>query len=250
MADFFYKGRTNDGSAVEGVLQSQTRSTVLQQLKRQNIIAITVEPATRQNTKIKIDNPDSLANKLFKKKTVTIDELIMFSRQMYALTRSGIPLIRAIQGLSEASRSPVLSEVLVEITRSLTQGITLANSFSAHPNVFGEMFISMVRMGETTGRLDAAFKQLINHLELEKDTRKKIKSATRYPMIVTIFISLAMVVINVAVVPAFSSIFEKLGADLPLPTIVLIATSNFMLNYWWAIIIVLGGCAFWWKSVV
>ena len=97
----------------------------------------------------------------------------------------------------------------------------------------------MIRMGETTGRLDSAFKQLIDHLELEKDTRKKITSATRYPIIVVVFIFIALFVINLLVVPQFSSIFSKLGADLPLPTILLIGTSNFMQKYWLAMALVI-----------
>lgn len=239
MADFSFRGRRSDGQVVEGILQGANRTAVLQQLKRQDIIATKVEPSTKKASGQSDGNATSDVMKLLNRRKITIDELIMFSRQMYALTRSGIPLIRAINGLAEATRSPILGEVLHEITRSLSQGTTLANAFRAHPKVFGELFVSMIRMGETTGRLDEAFKQLISHLELEKDTRKKISAATRYPMIVTIFIFLAMFVINLVVIPQFSAIFDKLGADLPLPTLILIATSTFMQNYWIYILVVL-----------
>lgn len=244
MADFAYKGRSSSGESVEGIIQAASRSAVLQQLKRQNIIATSVEVDTGKASGGL--SRDINLGALFAKKTVSIDELIMFSRQMYALTRSGIPLIRAINGLADATRSEVLSEVLHEITRSLTQGTTLANAFRAHPKIFGEMFVSMIRMGETTGRLDEAFDQLISHLELEKDTRKKIAAATRYPTIVTVFIFIAMFVINLVVVPQFSAIFTKLGADLPIPTIILMATSEFMLSYWPYMLgtLVIGGFAF------
>jgi len=243
MAEFYYQGRDNEGTSVDGVLNGDSRSTVLAQLRRQNVIATRVELATSQQK----NGTMTLAKlwqrwlKLFQPTTVSIDELIMFSRQMYALARSGIPIIRAISGLADATRSPVLAFVLRDITRNLTQGTTMSNAFRAHPAVFGELFVSMIRMGETTGRIDTAFKQLIDHLELEKDTRKKIVAATRYPMIVTIFITLALFIINIFVVPQFANIFSKLGADLPAPTLLLIATSDFMIAYWWAILIVMAG---------
>ncbi len=240
LSDFSYRGRSSDGQVVEGTVQATSRAAVLKQLKQQNIIATKVEEgkSSKGNTGRSGTgaSPGISLNRLFKKRTVDADEMIMFSRQMYALTRSGIPLIRAINGLADATRSPVLGEVLHEITRSLTQGTTLSNAFRAHPKIFGELFIAMIRMGETTGRLDSAFKQLIDHLELEKDTKKKIVAATRYPIIVTVFIFIALFIINIFVVPQFSNIFSKLGADLPLPTILLIATSDFMLKYWWLII--------------
>lgn len=239
MAEFSYRGRGSDGQLVEGTIQGTTRTAVLKQLKQQNIVPTKVTEGSSSQKKGSGLSLSVDLSSLTQRRTVSIDELIMFSRQMYALTRSGIPLIRAINGLADATRSPVLADVLREVTRSLTQGTTLANAFRAHPTIFGELFIAMIRMGETTGRLDSAFKQLIDHLELEKDTRKKIASATRYPIIVVIFIFIALFVINLLVVPQFSNIFSQLGADLPLPTIILIGTSNFMQQYWMVMLFVI-----------
>lgn len=237
MAEFFYKGRDSSGRSVQGTLTAASKTALLMQLRRQEIIATQVSADTKQaSTKNQAGNrpaaSQNILSLLSRPKKASVDELIMFSRQMFALTRSGIPLIRAITGLSEASRSEVLSDVLKEVAKTLTQGNALSVAFRAHPHVFSELFVSMVSMGETTGRLDTAFKQLIDHLEMEKDTQKKIKSATRYPIIVVAAITVALVIINIVVVPAFSTVFEKLGADLPLATIILIATSNFMISYW------------------
>ncbi|TCS43188.1 type II secretion system F family protein [Reinekea marinisedimentorum] len=241
MAEFFYRGRNESGQPVEGTLQGNSKSNVIQQLKRQNIVATFVDSAEGKHSRgLKTSGTDIDLKSLFKKKKVSLDELIMFSRQMYALTRAGIPLIRAINGLADASRSPLLGEILRDISRSLTQGTTLSNAFRVHIDTFGELFIAMIRMGETTGRLDSAFAQLIDHLELEKDTRKKIVAATRYPIIVCVFIFIALFIINLFVIPQFSSLFSKLGADLPLPTIILIGTSNFMQKFWLPILIAVG----------
>lgn len=233
MAEFHYRGRNNQGASVEGVLEASSKNIAIQQLKKQSVTPTSIQlskgKATQQTTASSFQKIDF--SRLLKRK-ISLDELIMFCRQMYALSRSGIPLIRAINGLAEATRSPILSEVLHDVSASLTRGITLSNSMRVHSDVFNDLFVSMVRMGETTGQLEQAFAQLIDHLELEKDTRKKISSAVRYPIIVTVFMLIALIAINWLVIPRFTGLFAQLGADLPLPTIVLIATNNFLQGYW------------------
>lgn len=228
MAEFYYQGRTADGQSVEGQLEASSQSAVLQQLKRQSIIATRVEPAkTKQRKRESTPWLERLQSK-----QVSADELIMFCRQMYALSRSGIPLMRAINGLADVTRSARLSEILRDVARSLGQGTALSTALRAHPETFNDLFIAMVRMGESTGRIDTAFKQLVDHLELEKDTRKKVASAVRYPIIVVSAILIAILVINLFVIPAFANVFDRLGADMPLPTRILIATSDFLLATW------------------
>jgi len=231
MAEFFYQGRNAQGQRVEGQLEAASQNALLQLLKRQSIIATRVEPAAKPSSK-NIDLSALLGRLTQRKAKVSIDELIMFCRQMYALSRSGIPLMRAINGLADATRSPRLGEVLEDVARTLTQGSPLSTAFRAHPKVFNDLFIAMVRMGESTGRIDTAFKQLVSHLELEKDTRKRIASATRYPIIVVSAIAMALVVINFMVIPAFAGVFAKLGADLPIPTRILMTSSNIMISTW------------------
>lgn len=231
MAEFFYQGRNAEGRQVEGQLEAASQSALLTLLKRQSIIATRIEPVAKPSSK-NIDVSALLGRFTQRKARVSIDELIMFCRQMYALSRSGIPLMRAINGLADATRSPRLGEVLDDVARILTQGSPLSTAFRNHPDVFNDLFIAMIRMGESTGRLDTAFQQLVSHLELEKDTRKRIASATRYPIIVISAIALAMVVINFMVIPAFAGVFARLGADLPLPTRILITSSDIMISTW------------------
>ncbi len=238
MADFTYRGRTETGKSVEGTLQAVSRTSVMKQLRQQNIIATQIEEAQTKSESTSVLNMELLNRK------VSLDDLIMFCRQMYALTRAGIPLIRAINGLIDASRSPMLIKVLRQVSRDLTEGTTLSSAFRAHPKVFDELFIAMIRMGESTGQLETAFKQLIDHLELEKDTRKKITSATRYPIMVSVFIFLALIFINTYVIPQFKDLFSKLGAELPLATKILLATSDFMITFWWLLGIIFGGAIF------
>ena len=117
----------------------------------------------------------------------------------------------------------------------------MAVALHAHPKVFTTLFISMVSVGENTGQLDQAFRQLAGYLELERETRKRIKQATRYPLFVLIAMSVALVVINLLVIPAFAKVFEQFKADLPWPTQVLIGTSQFFQDLWWLLLLLFGG---------
>jgi len=172
---------------------------------------------------------------LFKKK-ISLDELIVFCRQMYALTKAGIPLIRTMRGLADTTRSPELGEVLDDVTTRLEGGATMATAMQAHPKVFPDLFIAMIHVGENTGQLDDAFKRLSDILELERDTKRRLSQALRYPTFVLIALFGALMVVNFFVIPKFSSVFSKLGADLPFLTQVLVATSSFLLAYWYVML--------------
>ena len=114
----------------------------------------------------------------------------------------------------------------------LTNGKSLSASMKEHPRVFSELFVSMISVGENTGRLDETLLQLAQYFEQEMETRRRIKSAMRYPTFVLIAITLAMSVLNIKVIPQFASMFSRFGVELPLPTRILIATSNFFVHYW------------------
>ncbi|MFA0071595.1 type II secretion system F family protein, partial [Vibrio breoganii] len=119
-----------------------------------------------------------------------------------------------------------------EVVAELTNGRGLSASMQMHPKVFSPLFVSMIGVGENTGRLDQALLQLAGYYEQEVETRKRIKTAMRYPTFVIAFITVAMFVLNTQVIPQFSSMFARFGVDLPLPTRILIGMSEFFVNYW------------------
>lgn len=228
MAQFQFRGRDARGEVNQGTLDAATRDAAATELVRRGITPIAVT---------EIQQPkDVLAglkkHPLFVPK-ITLDELIIMCRQMNALTRAGIPIIRAMRGLAESTRSEALKATLHDVTNRLESGVSLAASMQAHSKVFDELFISMIHVGENTGQLEQAFKQLSESLELERDTRKRIKQATRYPMIVSGALLGALMIINFFVIPKFAGVFAKFGAELPFATKILITTSNFFINYWW-----------------
>jgi len=133
--------------------------------------------------------------------------------------------------------NPTLLKALRGILRELDAGSNLSAAMAGQPSVFTNIFVNMVRVGENTGNLDKAFLEIAAYLQLEKENDKKIKQATRYPIMVVSSIGVAIAVINIWVVPSFAKVFSSTKMELPLATKVLLATSNFTIEYWWIILI-------------
>lgn len=237
MSQFRYTGRDAQGARVTGTLQSASSDGVASELLAQKITPLTIEEQREQGGD---DLLATLTEKL-RRRRVDLEELIIFCRQMYSLSKAGVPIIRAIGGLAESHRNLYFREVLQQVRADLEGGMNMAVALHAHPKVFTTLFISMVSVGENTGQLDQAFRQLAGYLELERETRKRIKQATRYPLFVLIAMSVALVVINLLVIPAFAKVFEQFKADLPWPTQVLIGTSQFFQDFWWLLLLLAGG---------
>ena len=246
MARFQYSGRDNTGALVSGSMDAGSADDVATRLFGDKVTPIEISETKRQESKSKRQdqktaNPARLgkestfierANAFLARNKIEIDELIMFARQMYSLTKAGVPLDRAIRGLESSLKNPLFRHILRDVINSLEGGVNLAGALGRHPKVFSQLFLSLVHVGENTGRLDLSFQEIGKYLELEKNTLKKIKSATRYPMFVLIVMAAALGVITVFVIPVFSDAFVQLGADLPWQTELLMDTSNFVVNSW------------------
>ena len=230
MATFSYTGRNTSGAQVKGVLEGVSTTAIAEQLIRQQITPISIEQTESATTEKTVSNID--IGDLLGFSAVTLDDLIVFCRQMYALMRSGVPILRAINGLAESATSVKLKTALADVGSQLEGGFALSSALNQHPKIFTPLFISLIHVGENTGQLDSSFLKLATYFEREQETRKRIKAAMRYPTFVIIAIVVAIVILNIFVIPTFASMFSKLGADLPLATKMLIASSNFFMNYW------------------
>ena len=237
MSQFRYTGRDAQGAKVTGTLQSASRDSLASELLAQQITPLTIEEQAGQGG----EDVLAILQEKLRRRRVDLEELIIFCRQMYSLSKAGVPIIRAIGGLAESHRNLYFREVLQQVRADLEGGMNMAVALHAHPKVFTTLFISMVSVGENTGQLDQAFRQLAGYLELERETRKRIKQATRYPLFVLIAMAVALVVINLLVIPAFAKVFEQFKADLPWPTQVLIGTSQFFQDFWWLLLLLFGG---------
>lgn len=228
--DFLYRGRDASGNKVDGTISAMNSNAAQLSLEQRGIVVVGLEQTQVQSA------PENKQWSIFRQR-ISAEERILLTRQLYALTKAGIPILRALNGLMESGNNASLKTVLRGISDSLVAGSDLSTAFRQYPEVFSPIYISMIHIGETTGKLDDALLKLIAHLEMERETRKRIKAALRYPLMVISAISVAMVVITLFVIPSFTSVFNKLGADLPFATQVLIVVSDFM-QHWWQLLAV------------
>lgn len=233
MPSFRYRGRGGRGDLLEGVFEAATADAVAAQLINSGITPVVIEEAR--------DRPDALAQfgLLGRRRAPDLAELILFCRQMYTLMKAGVLITQAMQGLARSTRNAVLADALGQIRQTLESGRELSAALAQHPQLFSTLFVSTVRIGENTGRLDEAFLQLAEYLDRERDTRARIKSALRYPSFVLIAITLAIGVINVVVIPQFTKIFERAKVELPLATRMIVASSDFLVAWWPALLCLL-----------
>jgi len=227
---FAYKGRNGRGDLVQGTLDGEDSGIIANQLLNTGITPIEISPLRGV-----IEDASGLSGKIkrkFAEKPVTHMELMLFSRQMYTLLKSGVPIMRALAGLQESTQNPTFSVLLQDLRESLDSGRELSSAMRRHPRIFSPFYISMVQVGEMTGMLDVTFIRLFDHMEFERDMRDRIKSAMRYPSFVMIAMAIAIVVINLFVIPSFAKVYEGFHAELPMLTKMLINFSAFMLDYW------------------
>ena len=242
MPNFAYTGRASGGGAIEGTQEGASAAAVADVLFGRGITPLEIKPA-----------PDAPAaagaafdiKSLFARKILDVD-VMLFSRQIYTLLKAGVPILRALVGLQESSINPAMKDVLQDVRDSLDSGRELSVSMGRHPRVFSAFYLSMVRIGEMTGRLEEIFLRLFDHLEFERLMREQVKSALRYPTFVVAAMVVAMLVVNIFVIPAFAQVYKGFGAQLPLMTRVLIGFSDFMVAWWHVLIgaVVIGVLAF------
>ena len=245
MAWFRYSARDAQGNLQRGHLEAHSVEAVADRLLGDGFSPLTIEPDARAG-----EQRDGSAQGSRFERAVALTDLMVFSRQMYSLVRAGVPIMRAMTGLAETARHPRMARVIRAVASELENGRALAEALRQHPDVFDGLFVSIIQVGENSGRLDEAFLQLSRHLEREKATRDQIRAAMRYPVIVLVAIAIAIGVINVFVIPAFGRMFTSFGAELPLATRVLLATSDFTVQYWYVVlggVTVLAAGFIWWK---
>lgn len=226
MALFEFKGRNAEGRLITGQLDASNPDAAANQLLGRGITPVEVTVFVE-----KLSFSERFARATNRGKVEPV-ELIMFCRQMHTISRAGIPLVKGLRGLSASLRNYTFQQALNDIVERLEAGVELSVAMRAHPKIFNNLFVSLVSVGENSGRLDLVFKQLSDYMERDQSTIKSIKTALRYPSFVLIAISIAMVIVNIKVIPAFAGMFEKFGAQLPLPTRILIGISDFFVNYW------------------
>lgn len=249
MPVFAYKGRSSRGDLVQGSLEGADSGVIADQLLNTGITPTEIK-LTSQAVRSGSDPELSLLQRLTPEKKVDVLEVMLFSRQMYTLLKAGVPIMRALAGLQESSQNPTFIAMLQDLRESLDSGRELSTALRRHPQIFSPFYLSMVQVGEMTGMLDITFLRLYEHLEFEKEMKERIKAAVRYPMFVMIAMAIAIVIVNMFVIPAFAKVFEGFHSELPLMTRILMGFSGFMVSYWPVLLALLIGAVVAFRSWV
>ncbi len=225
MALYKYIALDAAGNELEGSLESDSSENVIFLLSSQGLQPLDIELAHSTSIKRKITHRDSL----------------MFIKQLQVLLKAGIPLLNGLQNLEQSEQNSSFKTVIKDLVAKLNQGLTLSQSLAYHPTIFKPYVVELVNAGEATGRLEEVLDRIHTQLYFEHLTAQQIKSATRYPLIIICTTIIAMLILNIWVIPVFAKLYENFKADLPIPTQIILAVSTFTRNYWYIVLLFFGG---------
>jgi len=231
-----YKYEARDpatGKKVTGQMQANSEQAVAKTIKDQGYALLTVKDATRSGG----FGP-------FKPKVKTKDRVI-FSRQLSTLINAGLPLVQSLTSVNNQTKSKQLNVVLTDVIQSVESGKSFADSLGKHPEVFNRVFVSLVAAGETSGTLDDALERVANQQEKDAELVSKVRGALIYPIIVLIVMAGVVGFMIIAVLPQVSELYNGIpGAQLPIQTRALLALSEFVINFWWVLLLITGALVF------
>ncbi len=227
MLSFAWRGRNQRGEVIGGVIDAENDLAVADQLLASGVTPVQIDARSAS-----LSAPSQGWWQALTTPPVLMEDVLLFSRQMYTLQRAGVPILRALAGLQASTAKASLIALLADLRASLDQGRELATAMARHPAVFSSFYVAMIRVGEMTGKLTEVFQRLAEHIDFELDVRARIKQALRYPTLVVAAIGIAMVVINIFVLPTFAGVFAGFKAELPLMTRVLLGFSAWTVRWW------------------
>lgn len=230
MEIYTYQGRNQRGELLTGTIEAPNTDGVIQWMKSSGISPIRIQ---LKNDPLK--NQPSWLRSLQGAKKLNLSDLLMFTRQMSTFMRAGVPMIQAVNGLKNNSKNPSMTQLLRSIHTALNKGSELSSAMAKAPDFFDDYYVNMVRVGESTGKLDEIFDRLYVQLDFDRRMRQKIKSVLRYPLFVMGAIGVAILIMTIYVIPVFSKVYSNMNMTLPPLTVLLIATSGFVTRYWWAL---------------
>lgn len=240
---FTYRARDAHGALVAGELRSNDREGVIRYLDERQLIPIEVD-------KTRPSLFESLRG--LWSRGPSLETRILFTRKLATLYASGIPILRALVLLAEQESDSRFRAVLFDVHKQVESGVPISEAMGEHPDAFGEVFVQSVKTGEASGKLDEVLMKSADFMEREMTTREEVQGAVRYPLMVVGALGAAFLVVLTFVIPRFAAVYGKFGAELPLPTRVLIYVSKAMGAGWYWVLLVVGltvfGCMRWLKT--
>ncbi len=229
MKTFKYTVRSPQGSVSDGVIEAATESEAVEQLRSDGLIVTKLEEVTGAR-----DIDLRLGGKRTKDTVLAI-----MCKQLATIVDAGIPIVRALELVARQTDDKTLKNILKDVADDVSAGYGLAESFEKYGPGLPSTFIESVRAGEASGSLGLVFSRLADYFTKISKTKSKVKSAIIYPAFVLGIAVIVVIVIMVFAVPTFTNTFESMDVEMPLPTVIMISTSNFMVNYWWVILLVI-----------
>jgi type IV pilus assembly protein PilC len=232
MPTFEWKGTARNGQTQTGVLVADSKDAVINVMRRQQIVVTAVKEKGKEIALPKFGGG------------VPAQAIAIFTRQFSVMIDAGLPLVQCLEILGSQQDHKVFKRTLIQIRQDVESGSNLADAMRKHPKVFNDLYTNMVAAGEAGGILDTILQRLATYIEKSVKLNGQVKSAMIYPVAVISIAAIVVAVILWKVIPVFAALFESLGAELPLPTRVVIALSNFIADYWWLIIMTIGALIF------
>ncbi len=231
MPQFAYKARGTGGSTTAGVLEAADQRQAMDQLRSQRLIVLEIN----ENQPGLLDAIKKFP--LFKPK-IPAKDIVLFSRQLSTLVSAGVALVSGLNILAEQIPTPAFKTVVLKVKEDIESGLPVADALKKHPDAFTDLYVAMIRAGEVGGILDVILERLSNYLEAAEALRLKVKGAMMYPMVVSSIAGAVTIFLLVGVIPTFKDIFSSFGAELPLPTRIVIGISESLQNYFYIYILV------------
>src|SRR5881275_1751229 len=221
---FQYTARTLKGDLVNDKIDLPTRDDVIAHLRKNRMVVVQVRAAPKE-FKLNLKFGGGIKTR----------DVVVFTRQFATMINAGLPLVQALDILSQQTENKVLSDVLRAVVYDVESGHTLADALRKHPKAFSDLYVNMVAAGEAGGILDTILVRLAQFLEKNDLIVRKVKGAMIYPAVIMSVAAIAVVTLLIFVIPVFENMFSSVGLALPLPTRVVIGMSKFLTHYWWMV---------------
>jgi type IV pilus assembly protein PilC len=222
---FLWEGKTAKGESLSGEYEATDKSVVNDYLRKRRIVITSVRKKPKA----------AAMGGMFKKKTVSVKDLSVFTRQFATMVNAGLPLVQCLDVLGRQLDKPHFKEVVLQVTADVESGSTLAEAMQKHPRIFSDLYSNMIAAGEAGGILDVILSRLAIFLEKADALQRKVKGAMTYPVIVLTVAGGACIFMLMFVIPVFAKMFSDFGGTLPAPTRIVMGISDFIRGYWWAL---------------
>jgi len=232
---FTYQARTKDGGVKKGVLEAISKMAAVDLLHKNELYPTVITEEAKGisfNMELK-----------FLEKGASQKEIVMFTRELAIMIESNVPPAKALEALGNQTSNKSFKEKIFKISADIREGITMSKAFAKYPKIFSSFYANMIRSGEISGTLPEVLKKVADHLENEYYIKTKTMGAMVYPIVILVVFSIIFIVIVVYVIPGLVEVLESSGAELPLVTRIVIGVSDFVINFWWLLILMVGGLA-------